>query len=324
LTGNSVDEPDPPDDGVVGLAQFAPTTIRLRLDLGYDGTDFSGWARQPGLRTVQSDVESALAIVLHLAAPPSLIVAGRTDAGVHARGQVAHADVAVALDPPAAMIMRDIGTGDLPSANFVHDHQQWADDVVRRLNGVLAADVRVKAVSVAPDGFEARFSALSRRYSYRVADGSLDPLRRHDTMAYRGQLDLDTMNAAAQRLLGMHDFAAFCRKRDGATTVRTLLALEWARDDAGVAIARVEADAFCRSMVRALVGSLLEVGDPTRARLDVAWLVSVLAGRERAGAATVAPPHGLTLEEVRYPPDDQLRARSEQARRRRDNGPADA
>ncbi|HEY8728203.1 MAG TPA: tRNA pseudouridine(38-40) synthase TruA, partial [Acidothermaceae bacterium] len=212
------------------------------------------------------------------------------------RGQVAHVDV------PA----------------------RWSDDVGRRLNGVLAPDVRVHRVTVAPDGFDARFSALSRRYSYRVADGGIDPLRRHDTMTYRGHLDLDIMNAAAQRMLGMHDFAAFCRKREGATTVRTLLALEWVRDDAGVAVARVEADAFCRSMVRSLVGSLLEVGDPTRDRVDAGWLMSVLAGRERAGAAAVAPPHGLTLEEVCYPPPAHMRARADQARQRRDTGSAEA
>jgi tRNA pseudouridine38-40 synthase len=266
--------------------------LRLRIDLAYDGTGFSGWAKQPRLRTVQGELEAALATLLRAPVPPQLTVAGRTDAGVHARGQVAHVDV---------------------DAAALRHHQLGA--VVRRLNGLLEPDVRIKAVTLAPEGFEARFAALSRRYSYRVADGWLDPLRRHDTLAHPRSLDLDAMNAAASLLLGMHDFAAFCRRRVGATTQRTLLELGWTRDDAGVAVARVVADAFCHSMVRALVGALLEVGDGRR---DVGWPAVVLAGRKREDAAKVAPARGLTLEEVRYPNDDALRARTEQTRRRRD------
>jgi tRNA pseudouridine38-40 synthase len=278
----------PPDDA----DGRDPATVRLRIDLAYDGTHFSGWAKQPRLRTVQGELETALATVLHAAVPPQVTVAGRTDAGVHARGQVAHVDV--------------------DAAAFAH-HQVGA--TARRLNGLLAPDVLIKAVSVAPEGFEARFAALSRRYSYRVADGWLDPLHRHDTLAHPRVLDLDAMNDAAALLLGMHDFAAFCRRRVGATTQRTLLELAWTRDDAGVAVARVVADAFCHSMVRALVGALLEVGDGRR---DVGWPASVLAGRKREDAAKVAPARGLTLEEVRYPNDSELRARTEQTRRRRD------
>ena len=277
--------PEKPDDR-------GAETVRLRIDLAYDGTDFSGWAKQPRLRTVQGELETALATVLHAAVPPQVTVAGRTDAGVHARGQVAHVD--------------------FTAAAFAN-HQVGA--TARRLNGLLAPDVRIKAVSVAPEGFEARFAALSRRYSYRVADGWLDPLHRHDTVAHPRLLDLDAMNEAATLLLGMHDFAAFCRRRVGATTQRTLLELAWRRDDAGVAVARVVADAFCHSMVRALVGALLEVGDGRR---DVAWPAAVLAGRKREDAAKVAPARGLTLEEVRYPNDTELRARTEQTRRRRD------
>jgi tRNA pseudouridine38-40 synthase len=269
-----------------------PATVRLRIDLAYDGTAFSGWAKQPRLRTVQGDLEAALATVLRAPARPQVTVAGRTDTGVHARGQVAHVDVEASalghLHPPT---------------------------VARRLNGLLEPDVRIKAVSVAPEGFEARFAALSRRYSYRVADGWLDPLRRHDTLAHPKPLDLDAMNTASTLLLGMHDFAAFCRRRVGATTQRTLLELTWSRDNAGVAIARVVADAFCHSMVRALVGALLEVGDGRR---DVRWPAAVLAGRKREDAAKVAPARGLTLEEVVYPDDAGLRARTEQTRRRRD------
>jgi tRNA pseudouridine38-40 synthase len=289
--------------------------VRLRLDFGYDGSAFLGWARQPGLRTVQGVFEPALATVLRLATPPSVIIAGRTDAGVHARGQVAHVDVPAATEPLHAMIMHEIGTRDAQGANFVHDHRQLSDAMARRLNGVLDLDVRVRSVSLAPEGFHARYAALSRRYSYRVADHWFFPPRRHDTLTHPRPLDLEAMNAAGAKLLGAHDFAAFCRRREGATTVRTLLAIEWTRDDADVAIARVEADAFCHSMVRSLVGALLEVGDGRR---DIGWPATVLAGRDRAAAARVAAPHGLTLEEVRYPPDAELFARTQQTRRRRD------
>jgi tRNA pseudouridine38-40 synthase len=273
------------------------SVLRLRLDLAYDGSGFAGWAKQPGLRTVQGELEAALATVLGASATPHVTGAGRTDAGVHARGQVAHVDV---------------------DAAALSHHQPGA--FARRLNGLLEPDVRIKAVSVAPEGFEARFAALSRRYSYRVADGWLDPLRRHDTLAHPRSLDLDAMNAAANLLLGMHDFAAFCRHRVGATTQRTLLELVWVRDDAGVAVARVVADAFCHSMVRALVGALLEVGDGRR---DVGWPAVVLVGRKREDAAKVAPARGLTLEEVRYPNDAELGARTEQTRRRRDDRAAE-
>lgn len=288
--------------------------MRLRLDFGYDGSAFLGWARQPGLRTVQGVLEPALATVLRLPTPPSIIIAGRTDAGVHARGQVAHVDV------PSSVIMQETTVVGGPETPFVHDHHGFGEVMARRLNGVLGLDVRVRSVSVAPEGFHARFSALSRRYSYRVADHWFFPPRRHDTLTHPRPLDLEAMNAAGETLLGVHDFAAFCRRREGATTVRTLLAIEWTRDDVGVAIARVEADAFCHSMVRSLVGALLEVGDGRR---DIGWPATVLAGRDRAAAARVAAPHGLTLEEVRYPPDDELFARTLQTRRHRDESDTD-
>ena len=281
--------------------------MRLRIDFGYDGSAYFGWARQPGLPTVQGVLEPALATVLRLSTPPQVTIAGRTDAGVHARGQVAHVDLPGSSEPLHAMLVHeaaDAGSG--------HLHP---DAFSRRLNGVLGLDVRMRAVSVAPEGFHARFAALSRRYSYRVADHWFFPPRRHDTLAHPHPLDLDAMNAAGARLLGEHDFAAFCRRRRDATTVRTLLAVEWTRDEAGVAVARVEADAFCHSMVRSLVGALLEVGDGRR---DVEWPATVLAGLDRAAAARVAPAHALTLEEVRYPPDAELSARAQQTRRRRD------
>jgi tRNA pseudouridine38-40 synthase len=282
-----VTEPAAPTMGDGGL-------VRLRIDLGYDGTAFAGWATQPGLRTVQGELEAALATVLRL---PLVRVtcAGRTDAGVHARGQVVHVDV--------------------PSPAYAG---QGGDTALgRRLAGVLPADVGVRAVRVAPRGFDARFSPLWRRYAYRVSDAPFgpDPLRRHDVLAHRRALDVDAMHEAALGLVGEHDFAAFCRQREGATTVRTLLELRWARED-DLVVATVVADAFCHSMVRALVGASLAVGEGRR---DVAWPAQVLAGRERVPDVLVAAAHGLTLEEVRYPDDDGLADRASATRRRRES-----
>jgi tRNA pseudouridine38-40 synthase len=262
----------------------------LRLDLSYDGSGFHGWSRQPGLRTVQQVVEEALARVLGLAAPPALTVAGRTDAGVHARGQAAHLDV--------------------PRPHW----EQGGQAAVRRLARLLPPDVRVQAVSRAPDGFDARFSALWRRYSYRVCDdpARADPLRRHDTLWHPRELDLDQMNQAASECLGTWDFAAFCRPRPGATTVRELLRLDWARRQPGLAVATVVADAFCHHMVRALTGAMLSVGDGTR---PASWLAGVLAAGVRDPAVRVVPPHGLCLQEVRYPADTELAARASATRR---------
>ena len=285
---------DPPatPDGAAGEA-----VVRLRLDLAYDGAGFHGWARQPGQRTVQQTVEDALARLLRLGAGPQLTVAGRTDAGVHARGQVAHTDV--------------------PAASW----EQAAAAAGRRLAGLLPADVRIRAIAAAPDGFDARFSALWRRYSYRVCDdlAAVDPLRRHDTLWYPRPLDLDRMNEAAGRCLGEHDFAAFCRRREGATTVRALLELRWERPEPGVAQARVVADAFCHNMVRSLAGALLAVGDGSR---PPAWLLQVLTARVRDPAVRVAPPHPLCLEEVRYPDAPGLAARARLTRRLRPPVPA--
>ncbi|MGI5268978.1 tRNA pseudouridine(38-40) synthase TruA [Nonomuraea sp. CA-218870] len=276
--------------------------VRLRLDLGYDGSGFSGWARQPALRTVQGEIELALGRILRLE-DPALTVAGRTDAGVHARGQVAHLDV-----PDEALAQLD---GNRPEP-LGTDERLAA--LVRRLGGVLPADVRVFRVSMAPEGFDARFSALSRRYAYRVSDapGGGDPLRRHEVLWHNRPLDLDALNTAASRLLGEHDFAAFCKKREGATTIRELQRLDWARDPDGVLVATVVADAFCHSMVRALVGSLLAAGDGRR---PVEWPGQVLAAGVRDTGVHVAPAHGLCLEEVCYPPDEELAARATTTRR---------
>jgi len=270
--------------------------VRLRIDLSYDGSGFHGWARQDGLRTVQGDVERALDTVLR-SSGTTLTVAGRTDTGVHARGQVAHVDV----EPDAL------------SAAAGRSQDPPATALVRRLNGVLDPDVRVRRIGEAPAGFDARFSAVWRRYAYRIADRPdvVDPLTRGHVLAWPRFLDLGLMNEAGSALVGEQDFAAFCKKREGATTVRTLLDLRWQRDPSGVAVATVRADAFCHHMVRALVGCLLAVGEGRR---EPSWAAQVLLARQRDPAVTVVHAHGLTLEEVAYPPDADLARQAEASR----------
>jgi tRNA pseudouridine38-40 synthase len=271
--------------------------VRIRIDLAYDGTGFHGWATQPGLRTVQGELEAALATVLRVPEAP-VTCAGRTDTGVHARGQVCHLDVDRAVLDAAA------GRSEDPSV----------DAVVRRLNGVLPPDLRVRRAAEAPEGFDARFSAVWRRYAYRVADraDTVDPLTRGHVLAWRHPLGLEPMNAAAAGLLGEHDFAAFCKRREGATTVRRLLELHWNRDPSGVAVATVRADAFCHHMVRSLMGCLLAVGEGRR---PGSWPGEVLRAGVRDAAVTVLPGHGLTLEEVGYPANPELARQAEGARR---------
>jgi tRNA pseudouridine38-40 synthase len=240
---------------------------------------------------VQAELETWLGRVLE-SEPPRLVCAGRTDAGVHARGQVAHLD----LDPSS-----------VPDAAAT----------VRRLNRVLPDDVVVWRLAPAPAGFDARFSAVWRRYAYRLAEPSrpVDPRYRNQVSRLRHDLDLDRLNAAAGPLLGLRDFGAFCRGREGGTTIRTLLDLTAMRVDAGplrdVVECTVRADAFCHSMVRALVGALVEVGSGRR---DAGWLETVAAAAVRDPAIPVLPPGGLTLEEVGYPPDAELAERAQQAR----------
>jgi tRNA pseudouridine38-40 synthase len=278
--------------------------VRLRLDLAYDGTGFHGWAAQPGLRTVQGTVEAALAQVLRLPDVPTTC-AGRTDTGVHARGQVVHLDV----DPGVL----EAASGRSPLSP--------AASLLRRLNGVLPADVRVHRAREVPESFDARFSALWRRYAYRIADAPhlVDPLARSSVLAWGRALDLDAMNAAAAALVGERDFAAFCKRREGATTVRTLHELRWEREPGtGLAVARVRADAFCHSMVRALVGCMVAVGEGRR---DPAWAGEVLRAAVRDPAVTVIHAHGLTLEEVAYPADDRLAEQAAAARTVRVLGP---
>jgi len=292
-------------------ADAAASAVRLRLDLAYQGTDFAGWSRQPALRTVQGVLEGALATLFRReGVSPRLKVAGRTDAGVHASGQVAHLDVtASALD---AVTRPRRGGGDAsvePGAVLV-----------RRLRGILGvhdADVVVRSAHPAAEGFDARFSAIWRRYEYRVADASAqhDPMQRHRTVWYPRELDVDAMDVAAQTLIGLADFAAFCKPRDEATTIRTLQSYRWRRDGDGVLVASLQADAFCHSMVRALVGACLAVGE---GRLDIGGPTELLHARERTSAFKVLPAKGLTLTEVGYPPDEELAARAQQTRARRE------
>jgi tRNA pseudouridine38-40 synthase len=273
---------EPATDSAGGL-------VRLRLSIGYDGTALHGWARQPGQRTVQGDLEQALATVLRC--PVDLTVAGRTDAGVHATGQVAHCDV---------------------------PREPWVEQgtrLVRRLRGVLPPDIAVPAVTEAPPEFDARFGALARHYVYRLTDAPWGPppLRRADTVGWPRTLDADVMADAAALLLGEHDFAAFCRRREGATTIRTLLALDVERTGNLITIA-ASADAFCHSMVRSLVGALSAVGEGRR---PPEWPVGLFARTERSSEVPVAPAAGLTLVRVDYPRDEELAARARVARARR-------
>ena len=274
--------------------------MRLRIDCAYDGTEFSGWARQPTLRTVQGTLEDALATALRVP-QVRVTVAGRTDSGVHARGQVAHVDV----EP------------DVVTSSAGRSTDPPLDALARRVDGILPPDLRVRRVSEAPDGFDARFSAIWRRYAYRIADAQelADPLVRGHVLTWGRRLDLDAMNEASAPLVGLRDFAAFCKQREGATTVRTLLELAWTRDEAGLVVGSVRADAFCHNMVRALVGSLIAVGEGRR---PTTWPAEVMAGRRRDAGVRVVHAHGLTLEEVGYPDDTELAAQSERARARRE------
>ncbi len=273
--------------------------LRIRLDLAYDGTEFHGWAAQPGQRTVEGVLAAALSTIFRTSIV--LTVAGRTDAGVHARGQVVNFDV----DPDVYYA--------LPGRS------DFAPEIslVRRANALLArgadgpkgsADVVVYRARIAPPEFDARFSAISRSYTYRICDNpeEFDPLRRRDVLWVADQLDVDAMNLAARELLGEHDFISYCKPREGATTIRELQVLEVRRRNGLIEIT-AQADAFCHSMVRTLVGSLLRVGHGKR---DVEWPARRLAQRNRNGEVVVAPPHPLTLQGVAYPPDAEVAARA--------------
>ena len=264
---------------------------RLRIDLAYDGTNFAGWAKQPDRRTVQECIETALATISQIT--PETIVAGRTDAGVHATGQVIHVDL------PESVAL---------------------DDLVYKLNRILDQDVRIHNISIAPEAFHARFSALRRYYRYKILDDNkvLDPLARLDVATWYRPLDVDVMNKTSELLLGEHDFAAFCKFREGATTIRTLEKYQWKRNAEGFLVADIVADAFCYSMVRNLVGAVVCVAD---GRFDPEWIVGVLNNKERVSDSLVFPARGLTLYQVDYPDSAELleRAKKTIARRNEEN-----
>lgn len=281
---------DPPGEG--GL-------VRVRLDLAYDGTDFVGWARQPGERSVQELVANAIAQISRLPQTPVVTCAGRTDSGVHARGQVAHVDLPVNVVGPNPGT--DAGASAAMAALAI-------DQFEFKLRAVLPRDVMLRSASHAPAGFDARYSALWRQYIYRVCDdrAALDPWRNRDTLVYPRPLDIEAMNEAAGLLIGQNDFAAFCRKRVGATTIRTLLEAQWSREAPHVASLLIRADAFCHSMVRSLVGAMFNVGDGRR---DLDWLREYAANQVRGPGVTVAGARGLVLDHVEYPPDDEMALR---------------
>ncbi|MCU1509306.1 MAG: tRNA pseudouridine(38-40) synthase TruA [Glaciihabitans sp.] len=284
---------------------------RLRIDLAYDGSGFTGWSKQPGLRTVQGELEAALATIFSKYPPvPTLTVAGRTDAGVHSAGQVAHVDLTAAQFASLDSHRRGKGRG---------ARVEIGDKLARKLNGLAGAkqDIRVNRVAVAPPGFDARFSANFRRYAYRIADplAAHDPIRRNDTLWYPAALDVGAMNHAAISIVGLHDFAAYCKPREGATTIRTLEEFAWEREPDGVLVARLRADAFCHSMVRALVGATVAVGE---GKLPADRVAGILANGQRTSEFKVMPAKGLSLLEVGYPADEDLAARAEQTRARRD------
>ncbi|HEX9824385.1 MAG TPA: tRNA pseudouridine(38-40) synthase TruA [Actinomycetota bacterium] len=239
----------------------------LKLVVAYDGTDFRGWARQPRLRTVQGALEDALARLL--GAAPKLSVAGRTDAGVHAWGQV---------------------------VSFEADADP--ERVARALNGILAPEVVIRSARIAPEGFDARRSATAREYRYRIGTGeSPSPFTARYEWHLPGALALRPMRAAARDLLGEHDFASFCRRPQGdRSTVRRMERLAIARHGERLEVG-VRGNAFLHQMVRSLVGTLVRVGE---GRMDPGEIPGVLRARDRAAAGPVAPARGLVLERVVY------------------------
>ena len=259
---------------------------RLRIDIAYDGTAFFGWATQPDRRTIQDHVEEAIARISR--GDVESVVAGRTDAGVHATGQVIHVDLADAVFADGLSYV----------------------DLRYKLNRILDEDVRIMEISDAPEGFHARFSALRRIYTYKILDNNdvIPPLSRYDVAPWYRPLDAELMNKASALVLGHHDFAAFCKFKEGGTTIRTLEKYQWHRDETGLLVAEVVADAFCYSMVRNLVGAVVCVAD---GRKDPSWIGELLANKERVSDSLVFPARGLTLYQVDYPSNDQLLERAQ-------------
>ena len=252
---------------------------RLRIDLTYDGTNFSGWAKQPNLRTIQEEIEKALSTITQNQI--ATVVAGRTDAGVHAKQQVIHAD--------------------LPEDTII-------ENLVFRLNQILDKDVRVISISWAEVNFHARFTPISRTYQYKIIDAGkvTAPLDRYDSAEWFRELDIDLMNAGSKLLLGAHNFFAFCKFREGGSTVKNLMKFDWHRDENGVVIGEVKADSFRYNMVRNLVGAAVCVGE---GRFAPEWMLKTLQDKVRISDSYVFPAKGLTLIKVEYPQPDQYLSR---------------
>ena len=248
---------------------------RLRVDLTYQGTNFSGWAKQPNERTVQEEVEKALSMITQTKV--ATIVAGRTDAGVHAKHQVIHTDLPTQTD---------------------------INNLAFRLNQILDADIRVLTAQWAPDNFHARFTAISRTYQYKIIDAGkvTAPLDRHDSTEWFRPLDIELMNSGSKLLLGVHDFFAFCKFREGGSTIKNLLTFNWHRDEKDVVICEISADSFRYNMVRNLVGAAVCVGE---GRFKPEWMLKTLQDKVRISDSYVFPAKGLTLISIEYPPADQ-------------------
>lgn len=314
---------------------------RLRIDLAYDGGGFYGWATQPDIRTVQGTIEAALHKVLRVPAgdpdePLRLVVAGRTDTGVHASHQVCHLDIA------ESTLARAVGHMKVPAVTALE----------HRLQRLLPTDITVHRVSVAPDGFDARFSALERTYVYRIADRSseVDPRLRGCVLHIDDTLDLDMMNRAAAMTIGLHDFGSFATPNPGGTTIREVKRAYWTRVptrplvpeavertvaagsvaagsvgagsidaggyvtptlESGLVCFTIVADAFARNMVRSLVNACVAVGIGKR---DLDWFAGKMAVPKREGSTGPIAPQGLTLEHVAYPADNELASRAEAIR----------
>ena len=252
---------------------------RLRIDLSYDGTNFSGWAKQPDQRTLQEEIEHALTVLTQ--STIATIVAGRTDAGVHAEHQVIHTDVPEKTD----------------ITNFAF-----------RLNQLLDEDIRVNSVVYAPSNFHDRFTASARTYKYKIIYGGrvTPPLDRYDSADWFRDLDIDLMNQGSKLLLGEHDFFAFCKFREGGTTIRNLLQFDWARDEKNYLIATIKAESFRYNMVRNLVGAAVCVGEK---RFEPEWMLKTLEDKVRIPDSYVFPAKGLTLVSVEYPAESEYLTR---------------
>ena len=263
--------------------------LRIRLDIAYDGTNFSGFGTQPHHRTVQGELNKVLKKFLRVTSIKT-IGAGRTDKGVHARGQVVHFDV---------------------SANIWNQIK----DPMYKFRRLLPIDIQVRKVSIVPEDFDARYSALTRRYSYTVCDSKdgLDPLNSRFVLDYRKKLDDHSMNKASQMLIGLNDFYAFCKTRDGSTTIRNLIKFKWSRKSE-VVTCEIIADAFCYSMVRGLVGAMLQVGTGKK---NETWPQEIMLKRKKVTDLNVVSPKALILEEVTYPHPSLYKSQYELTRRMR-------